>query len=301
MPAILVDLGQSGCRVRTPDGRHLELALHYGSGASLTDTVAHILQASDVGTASEAGLSLTGLRGVAPDPRELGELCRAMVGAQRVAVADDGLAGLFGALAGADGIALAVGSGVSVVAKCGDRTAHRDGAGPVLGDDGGGFAIGREGLRAALRAAEGRGPDTAILAVAEARYGALREANRSHSDAEITRWCIDMAHPVLMCAEAGDPVASAIRGEAAQRLADSARAAWLAAGGTEEQALTVSGTGGVLRNAAMRSGILHALHANLPAATWQDPEGDNLDGIRRIVDTHPADLWPLLRWWTRNE
>ncbi|MEV5953363.1 BadF/BadG/BcrA/BcrD ATPase family protein [Streptomyces sp. NPDC051987] len=65
----------------------------------------------------------------------------------------------------ADGLALVAGTGAvaariegrALVATCG-------GDGWLLGDDGGGFWIGREAVRAALRAADGRGRATALTA-----------------------------------------------------------------------------------------------------------------------------------------
>ncbi|MFD5651250.1 hypothetical protein [Streptomyces sp. NPDC127039] len=48
-----------------------------------------------------------------------------------------------------------------------------DGWGPLLGDDGGGARIGTAGLRAALRAHDGRGPDTVLLDAAAGLFGDL--------------------------------------------------------------------------------------------------------------------------------
>ncbi|MGW1626173.1 BadF/BadG/BcrA/BcrD ATPase family protein [Streptomyces sp. NPDC002172] len=63
----------------------------------------------------------------------------------------------------ADGLALVAGTGV-VAARIEGRVlvATSGGDGWLLGDDGGGFWIGREAARAALRAADGRGGPTAL-------------------------------------------------------------------------------------------------------------------------------------------
>lgn len=298
MRTVVIDIGQSGSRVRTNDGPDLAVPVHFRRQRPLPELVLEVLRTAGVRDATTVGLSLTGLRGVVSNGAELGRACHAATGASAVAIADDGLAGLFGALAGADGVAMAVGSGVAVVSKHADHIAHLDGDGPLLGDDGGGFSIGSSGLRAALRAAEGRGPATSILAIAESRYGDLRAASRQHSDAEVHGWCIDMARPVLEAATAGDAVAVAIRTEAAQRLADTAVAAWRAVdGGTR---VAISGTGGILRDTDLRLALLLNVQQVLPEASWVSPAGDNLDGMQRIVDTHRRDLPPLLEWWHHN-
>ena len=67
---------------------------------------------------------------------------------------------------------LIVGTGVVALAVGADgalRTA--DGWGPLLGDEGGGAWIATTGLRAALRALEGRGPATELADAARARFG----------------------------------------------------------------------------------------------------------------------------------
>ncbi|MDX2700373.1 BadF/BadG/BcrA/BcrD ATPase family protein [Streptomyces ipomoeae] len=73
----------------------------------------------------------------------------------------------------ADGLALVAGTG-AVAARIADRVlvATSGGDGWLLGDDGGGFWIGRSAVRAALRAADGRGRPTA-LATAVGRALAL--------------------------------------------------------------------------------------------------------------------------------
>ncbi|MFF4113369.1 BadF/BadG/BcrA/BcrD ATPase family protein [Streptomyces sp. NPDC001714] len=65
----------------------------------------------------------------------------------------------------ADGLALVAGTG-TVAARIEGRVLHATsgGDGWLLGDDGGGFWIGREAARAALRAADGRGGPTALTA-----------------------------------------------------------------------------------------------------------------------------------------
>ena len=84
----------------------------------------------------------------------------------------DGVIAHAGALGGEPGVVLIAGTGVVALAIGADgglRTA--DGWGPWLGDEGGGAWIGAAGLRAALRAHDGRGPSTTLLDAARARFG----------------------------------------------------------------------------------------------------------------------------------
>lgn len=296
MRVMAIDVGQSGSRLQSADGSIQRSALGHQPDRTLVDTVGLLLQTLRIEQVDVVGLSLSGLRGDVPDPHDFGRVCSKYTGATRVAVADDGIAAHYGALAGADGVVLAVGTGVVVVAKSGDRTAHKDGDGPVIGDDGGGYDIGRNGLRAALRAAEGRGPATVLLKLAEAQHGPLRAAGRTHSDAEVMRWCVDFAHAVLVSADEGDAVAQSIRAEAARQLAASATAAWHDVDDTVEPVLC-SGTGGILMNVGMRSELVRAVAQRLPTCSWRDPLGNNLDGITTIARMTPEDSPPLLRWW----
>ncbi|MGW3650424.1 BadF/BadG/BcrA/BcrD ATPase family protein [Streptomyces sp. NPDC000878] len=72
----------------------------------------------------------------------------------------------------ADGLALVAGTGavaMRITARHCEKTVGGDGW--LLGDDGGGFWIGREAVRAALRMADHRGPDTALAALVGRELG----------------------------------------------------------------------------------------------------------------------------------
>ncbi|MET7477698.1 BadF/BadG/BcrA/BcrD ATPase family protein [Streptomyces sp. NPDC005648] len=76
----------------------------------------------------------------------------------------------------ADGLALVAGTG-AVAMRITDRrcTATVDGDGWLLGDDGSGFWIGREAVRAALRMADGRGTATALAEMVGRELGLPEE------------------------------------------------------------------------------------------------------------------------------
>ena len=105
--------------------------------------------------------------------RALADALLASLRAQRIAVTSDAVIAHAGALGGEPGVVLVAGTGVVALAIDANgalRTA--DGWGPWLGDEGGGAWIGAAGLRAALRAHDGRGPSTTLLDAASARFGA---------------------------------------------------------------------------------------------------------------------------------
>jgi N-acetylglucosamine kinase-like BadF-type ATPase len=98
--------------------------------------------------------------------------------------------------------------------------------GYLLGDEGGGYWLGREGLRAVARMDDGRGRATAL---APALLGALELADAR----ALIPWLYGAPHVsevarlaplVLDCAASGDPVARALVDEAARELALAARA-----------------------------------------------------------------------------
>lgn len=150
----------------------------------------------------------------------------------------------------ADGLVLVAGTG-AVAARIAGRvpTATSGGDGWLLGDDGGGFWIGRAAVRAALRAADGRsGPTALVLAVGRdlglptevlppEGYGATgavawsaerRTAYRARllpavMDRSPVRLA-DHAPAVVRTAEEKDAVAVRILQEAARRLAETVSA-----------------------------------------------------------------------------
>ncbi|MFI7405073.1 N-acetylglucosamine kinase [Streptomyces sp. NPDC049541] len=76
----------------------------------------------------------------------------------------------------ADGLALVAGTGAVAMRITGRRcTATVDGDGWLLGDDGSGFWIGREAVRAALRMADGRGGQTTLAGAVGRTLGLPRE------------------------------------------------------------------------------------------------------------------------------
>lgn len=187
-------------------------------------------------TAEQAGLPLpaaalcAGLAGVgALDVREAVRDALERAGLSipgRVLVVEDGEIALEAALAGEAGVLLAAGTGSVAYGRAADgRVARCGGWGRFVGDEGSAWALGRDALRAALRAADGRGPETLLLPELMAALGlgdprGVPPWVGRAEKAEVAR----LAPVVLRTAAAGDPVAAALVQDAAGELALHVRA-----------------------------------------------------------------------------
>ncbi|MFF4648540.1 BadF/BadG/BcrA/BcrD ATPase family protein [Streptomyces sp. NPDC001380] len=322
MKALLaVDLGKTGCRAALWTGpADAPAAVHEAAGApglaqaggvaaaeaAVLAAAAPLLAAADGGAGSGGGplaAVCVGAAGAAAAPdaaRELAERLLAALPAEEAAVASDAVTAHAGALGGGPGVVLAAGTGVVAVAVGADGAlALVDGWGPWLGDEGGGAWIGLAALRAALRAHDGRGPDTALREAAADRFGPLpglpavlgREANPARTAASF-------APAVARAAADGDPVADGILREAAEALAGAVAAAARRSGGAGP--VPVALTGGLLRLGAPLTEPLGALLDRCdPPLRLREALGDPLAGARVLAaarDTpHEASVVRLRR------
>ncbi|GAA2344383.1 BadF/BadG/BcrA/BcrD ATPase family protein [Streptomyces violaceusniger] len=195
-----------------------------------------------------------------------------------VAVTSDAVTAHAGALGGHVGVVLAIGTG-SVAVGIGDDGSYArvDGWGPWLGDEGGGAWIGAAGLRAALRAHDGRGPATALLAAAVERFGDPdRLPSAVSRDGNQARTIASFAPDVARAAAEGDATASAIVRDAAGALSGAVLAAARRIGG-DAHAVTV--TGGLTGLGEPLLGPLRSALTGSPyPLKWRSPLGDPLDG-----------------------
>jgi glucosamine kinase len=141
--------------------------------------------------------------------------------ARRVAVVHDGEVARDGALGGDPGILLAAGTGSVAYGRAEDgRTARCGGWGALAGDEGSAWSIGRSGLRAALRAADGRGPDTALAVAIPGELGLGDVFDLPAWIGRASKGDVAALAPrVLRCADDGDAVAGRIVDRAAGELA----------------------------------------------------------------------------------
>src|SRR3954447_26077989 len=240
---LAVDLGKTSCRAVVHGNPEEPVAVAGASGLAAPggvraaeQAVVAAARALGIDGIGEAVVGAAGAPAAPPPPpgprpagalaaphaaRELGEALLRSLPAASVAVTSDAVLAHAGALGGEPGVVLIAGTGVVAVAIDADgalRTA--DGWGPWLGDEGGGAWIGASGLRAALRAHDGRGPSTALLEAARARFG---DPSGWPAFAHDARMLASFAPDVA--AARGDAAALAIMSVAAEMLATTARAA----------------------------------------------------------------------------
>lgn len=209
--------------------------------------------------------------------------------AGRVEVVTDGQAALEGALGGGAGILLISGTGSVAYGRAEDGRVERCGGwGMVVGDEGSGFAIGRRGLMAALRAADGRGEATRLLPLflelleVEDVHGIPPWAGRS-AKAEIAA----LATHVIRAADAGDAVALRLVDAEARALAEHAVALrcrldpWSAP-------VPVVFHGGVLGTSLFSGLVERALADADPSLRVSPPVADAVAGALRFARALPA-------------
>lgn len=261
---LAVDLGKTSCRAAA-GGRRAEGAGAPGlaaPGGVRAAEAAILAVARELGPVDEVIVGAAGALAAPDATRSLADALLKSLRAQRVAVTSDAVIAHAGALNGEPGVVLIVGTGVVALAIDANgalRTA--DGWGPWLGDEGGGAWIGAAGLRAALRAHDGRGPSTTLLEAARARFGVPKTW-----PAQLTGAAALASFAPDVLAAQGDAAALAIIGAAAEALAATARAAG------DGPVAMVGGLAGV-----------QALRAQLdliPAA------GDALDGALQLRAIH---------------
>ncbi len=232
-----VDGGGSRCTAvlarATPAGGLVELGRGHGGAANVLSSGpaaagASILAAIDEAFA-RAGLSrrraaagCLGLAGVGR-PAERGQAeawAAAAAVAERVIVVTDAELVLAGEPPW--GVALIAGTGSLAIGRAPNgQTARCGGWGPLLGDEGSGYAIAVSALRAVARMADGRGPPTDLAARLTRRFGAADAAGLVTilGNAAPRREIAAAAADVVTAADAGDAVAAAILATAGDELA----------------------------------------------------------------------------------
>jgi N-acetylmuramic acid 6-phosphate etherase len=287
-----VDLGKTGCRAAVWRGGEVAGYAEGPGAPGLADPRG--VDAAERAVLAVAGEALqqagtpvdaacVGTPGALAAPEAAHELARRLavgLGVPRIAVTSDAITSHAGALAGGPGVVLAAGTGAVALAAGPDgQWRVVDGCGGWLGDEGSGAQIGMEALRAVLRATDGRGPDTALRAAAQARFGRLADLPRTVAGAANPgQLAATFAPDVAEHAAAGDPVAAAIVAAAAGALAGTALAAVRALPGSPPVAVV----GGLTQLGPV---LLDPLHAALAEAGAQvvAAAGSALDGARLLA------------------
>jgi N-acetylglucosamine kinase-like BadF-type ATPase len=155
-----------------------------------------------------------------PDVRMLERALAATGLTDEVVVVNDTIGALWAGSSAGWGIALICGEGINGAAVAPDgRQVRFDGVGDISGDWGGGHSVGQAGLAAAVRAADGRGPETSLRRLVPAHFGFSRPPalTRAFYDGRIAERRTSELSPVVFAAAGdGDVVARSI----IDRLAD---------------------------------------------------------------------------------
>ena len=210
MIAVGVDAGGTGSRavvvrdgvvVARRDLGPINVLLH-------ADAVDRLAAAVTEAGAAAAGFGLAGLRSDEHARELTAELVR-RTGA-RIVVGDDTDAALAGAFAGRPGIVVIAGTGSGAAGRDGaGRTVRVGGHGFLLGDEGGGYWIGREAVRAALRAADGTGPPTALTELVRRAFDSLTGAETLVHQRPTDRQLLSRLVPLVAAAATGTPLPGA--------------------------------------------------------------------------------------------
>lgn len=293
---LLVDVGQSGTRLRIEAGSTDPIEEQLPGVRADERPESYLGQMVDRSLRQQAvcveevAAGLSGLQGRRADAGSL--LMRwAGFGVRHVVLADDAVTGYLAALGSAFGVVLSVGTGVVGLAASNGTVARVNGWGYLVGDEGGGYWLGRAGLQAAVRAFDGRGPQTLLLEAATARLEPAESIGlRLQRDPDRVRTVAAFAQDVVELAGRGDPVAADICADGAKELALAADTAVRRAGCGGEEIL-VSWSGSLLTaSRLLRDSFQVQLTALNPAYRLIPPLGTQLDGARIMADlpaTHP--------------
>jgi len=217
----------------------------------------------------------------------------AMVAGELILCGDEEIA-LDAAFAGGEGILVIAGTGSNAIGRAaGGEVFGAGGWGPVLGDEGSGYWIGLEAIRAALRAQDRIGTgggETSLLREIEREWGLVSVAElvavanqRTFVDGTSPADFAALAPVVARCAEVGDALAAGILERAGEELAELVSVVFhkmsgrVAAGTGAE--IGVAFTGSVLaRIAAVREAMVARLAVAVPGARIAEAAVDPLDG-----------------------
>jgi N-acetylglucosamine kinase-like BadF-type ATPase len=239
-----------------------------------------------------------GLSGVdAPeDEAEIARWVRQETIAERFLVVNDAELVLAGGTPEGWGVALVSGTGSVCLGRAADgRTARVGGWGPLLGDEGSGYAIATEALRAVSRSVDGREQAPALVE-AVLRHWSLADATALirfvHAPTTSAADIAGLAPVVLEQADQGDAAARVIFERAACELARQVEAT-IGRLGMARPPLALAG--GML-NSPLRAAVVNEIGNQVASATYvSDPPLGAVVLARRLLSAPPpGELTPAL-------
>ncbi len=270
------------------------------TGRSLREVITRVIARAGVSAAEVEGVGL-GIAGAArPDGQEIvREIVRGIAPFPRVFVTHDAEAALAGGAGRRYGIVLVAGTGAMAYGINADGESRRaDGWGYLLGDEGSGYWIGRMGLRAVVRACDGRGPPTRLVETIGPDPDEL--VVRVYGEFGVPQVAA-IAQLVIRAADEGDLVARDILRQAGERLSESL-AAVINGLNMADARFPVVLCGGVLRAKGMvREMVIAALQRLAPHAVAMEPLHDAAFGAALLAsDPLPGGATVARRQKTRD-
>ena len=185
MVVIGIDAGgtKTVCQLADADGRVLAEAR--GPGANLQNTgelhvekvLHHLITQTTQEAAQWPAAVCVGMAGVdrAGEAAVVRDILMRLAPRSHIVVVNDALVALEAGAPGAPGVVLIAGTGSIAYGRNRDgRAARAGGWGYLLGDEGSGFWLGRQALRAVVRSSDGRGPHTLLTPRVLEHYGVAR-------------------------------------------------------------------------------------------------------------------------------
>ena len=225
-----------------------------------------------------------GLAGVDFDgagAQEMGEMLHEL-GFERTVINGDMVIAHAGALGLKAGVLALAGTGSAIlgVGRNGERV-KVGGWGPIYGDEGSAYRVGQMALRAAARASDGRGPDTALKKEIPRALGIVdfkETVSRVYVQAMEPRDIATLSPVAYEVAEAGDEVAREIFFRSGEELAESVEAA-IRQLKMQHSEVLVSYQGAVLESCALlRARFVETLKRQVPECKVLPPRFEPVVG-----------------------
>jgi len=221
-----------------------------------------------------AGLSIDAVRGWAET--EIGDV----VGGDLLLCGDEEIA-LDAAFRGGEGILLIAGTGSNIAGRAADGTMYRAGGwGPAIGDEGSGFWIGQEALRAGFWSRDRNIPTMLLDEIAGFwevdSIGEIVERANLRPGPDFAA----LTPVVVKCAEEGDDLANAVLERAGEELAEQVALVALKMLETGTQGdVGLAYTGSVVEHIGIvRESLVRALNKSAPRVKVMTGAVDSLDG-----------------------
>ena len=255
------------------------------AGCEARDIVAVVAGLTGAGRQTDKDRMLSGL---------LEEMKRRNLSFAHTAIESDARIALEGAFSGGVGIILIGGTGSIAFGKGHDGTIFRVGGwGRILGDEGSGYTIGREGLNAVTKHLDGRIRSTLLTKMVSQKFGLSSQEEIIHAVYKEQFDVASVAPLVINGASQHDLECERILNKATFELTEHVRALLLkiesAARGKAKQRIPLAFIGGLLANeTVLRKIVKHRINFSLPQISVVEPQRSPSQGAVLLGRMHAA-------------